>query len=239
MNILIGLCGNSKRFLDQGYEIPKYLITFNGMTMLQHAVKTFGAKGDIHLIVLEEHLIKYPFLKKMLSGIGKIVVSPERTEGAAATLLLAKDYLHDLNRPMISINCDQYLKDWNFADFEATLKENVNTSYIVTFNSANPNYSYVRLNDDGSVVEIKEKQIISNVATTGIYHWAKTSDFIADAEEMILAGHKENNEYYVAPVYMNTINRGLPVKTYTMPPGCFWPVGTPEELNIFLENNNT
>jgi NDP-sugar pyrophosphorylase family protein len=238
MNIFFGLCGEGSRFRDKGYTLPKYLIPYNGSTMLYHAVETLKIPGKIHFVVKEEHLKEYSFLEKMLLALGdEIIVCYNKTEGAAQSLLLAKHHITNTNDPFISVNCDQYL-DWSSAKFIDTLSKDTETSYILTYKETSPKCSYIKKDKTGFVTEVREKKVISNDATIGVYHWAHTKDFFIDAESMIDSGIKENNEYYVAPVYNWSIQRGLKVKNFELSSKEFWPVGTVDDLNHFLGNNH-
>jgi dTDP-glucose pyrophosphorylase len=158
-----------------------------------------------------------------------------RTRGAAESLLLAKNYIKDVNAPMLSVNCDQFLS-WNPFNLIDQMQREPDVNFIVTYKETSPKCSYVK-EQAGVVVEVREKRVISNDATIGFYHWAHTRDFFQDAEQMIADDHKENGEYYVAPVYNYSIQRGLKVKKYAIDNSEFWPVGTPDDLMHF--NSNT
>jgi len=232
MNIFIGMCGLGSRFVKYGYELPKYLIVYNGAPMIYHAVNTIKIPGRIHFVVRQDHLEKYSFLEKLLLGIGDdIIVCNHNTGGAAESLLLAKSYVKNQDDPMLSVNCDQYL-DWNPKNLLDDMNSNPEVSYIVTYKETSSKCSYVR-EKDGLIIETREKQVISNDATIGYYHWAHTRDFFQDAASMINDEHKENGEYYLAPVYNYTIARGLHVKQWKLGSNEFWPVGTPEDLYNF------
>jgi dTDP-glucose pyrophosphorylase len=232
MNIFIGMCGLGSRFANLGFELPKYLIVYNGAPMIHHAVETIRIPGRIHFIVKRQHLEQHKFLEKMLLGLGdEIIVSDGDTQGAAESLLLAKPYIQDQDAPMLSVNCDQYL-DWNPQRLMESMKDDPYCSFIPTYKERNPKCSYVR-EQDGLVVEVREKKVISDDATIGYYHWAKTRDFFQDAEQMIADDHRENGEYYLAPVYNYSIQRGLKVRQWRLGEKEFWPVGTPEDLQNF------
>lgn len=236
MNIIVGLAGEGTRFKNEGYDLPKFLVVYHGAPMIYHAVETIGLEGKIHFVVKEEHLLQYPFLEKMLLGLGsEIIPLKEKTNGAAESLMLAKPYIQNLDDPLLSVNCDQYLS-WKGFKFNQELQLNPETSYIVTYKENSNKCSYVR-EENGFVVEVREKKVISNDATIGYYHWAHTKDFFIDAEQMIADGHKENNEYYVAPVYNYSIARGLKVKKYSIDNSEFWPVGTPADYKEFEDLN--
>jgi dTDP-glucose pyrophosphorylase len=232
MNIIMGMCGEGSRFRDVGYTIPKYLIAYKGKTMLQHSVDTLKIPGEWYFVARQDHIDNNPTLLPMLEAMGTVIISPGLTEGAAQSLLLAKDYIRDTDKPMMSVNCDQYLR-YDPTPWIKRMNDNPDTSYILTFPESDPKCSYVRKDDTGSVVEVREKQVISFEATVGVYHWSKTSDFFTDCEQMISEGVKDNNEYYVAPVYNYSIKRGLKVETHLLRRTEFYPVGTPHDLRHF------
>jgi dTDP-glucose pyrophosphorylase len=110
------------------------------------------------------------------------------------------------------------------------MQQNPDKSYILTYTETSPKCSYVLKNELGNVTMVREKKVISNEATIGVYHWAYTTDFFTDCERMIARGIKENGEYYVAPVYNYSIDRGVPVSTFHLDSTEFYPVGTPDDL---------
>lgn len=236
MNIILSMCGKGQRFLEEGIPLPKFLCAYNGAPMIYHAINTLGITGRIHFIVKKQHLFEHSYLEKMLLSLGDEIITLDKdTEGAAQSLLAAESYIQDKNKPMVSVNCDQFM-NWDGKQFQELTEKNADTSYIVTFETNKDNCSYVR-KENHKVVEVREKQVISNEATVGIYHWARTEWFLRDAKEMIHDGIKDNGEYYVAPVYNYTIQQGNVVDTYKLNPGEFNPVGTPAEFITFNTAN--
>ena len=69
----------------------------------------------------------------------------------------------------------------------------------------------------------------------GIYYWNKGSDYVKYSKQMICKNIKVNNEFYVAPVYNEAILDGKIIKTFKVDK--MWGLGTPEDLNIFLQKN--
>ena len=51
MNIVIPMAGRGERFREQGFDIPKPLIEFEGKTMIEFAVETLGISGRFIFIV--------------------------------------------------------------------------------------------------------------------------------------------------------------------------------------------
>jgi dTDP-glucose pyrophosphorylase len=105
---------------------------------------------------------------------------------------------------------------------------------MVTFKSTHPKWSFAKINDDGYVTEVAEKNPISDIATAGIYYWKRGRDYVKYAEQMISKNIRFNNEFYVCPVFNEAICDGKKIKTYDIEG--MWGIGTPEDLNYFLKN---
>ena len=56
---------------------------------------------------------------------------------------------------------------------------------IGTCYSKNPMLSFVKKSNKGFVTKIKEKKVISDLASTGLYVFTKGSDFVKNTEYMI------------------------------------------------------
>ena len=83
--------------------------------------------------------------------------------------------------------------------------------------------------------EVAEKKVISNHATVGIYYWKKGSDYVKYAEQMIHKGIRTNNEFYICPVFNEAIEDGKKIRVKHIDK--MWGIGTPEDLNYFLDNH--
>ena len=56
---------------------------------------------------------------------------------------------------------------------------------IVTFKATHPKWSFAKVNQEGLVTEVAEKNPISDTATVGFYYWKKGSDFKFDKRSSI------------------------------------------------------
>ena len=81
-----------------------------------------------------------------------------------------------------------------------------------------------------------DKKPISNNATVGIYWWKKGSDNVKYAEQMIKKNIRTNNEFYVCPVFNESIEDGGKIRIKQIDPSGMWGLGTPEDLQHFLSN---
>ena len=76
------------------------------------------------------------------------------------------------------------------------------------FRSVNPRLSFVRMTDDGRVLEASEKHPISDVATTGIFLFRSARRFLDAAFAVIKKEWHTKGHYFVAPVLNELIFRG-------------------------------
>jgi len=53
---------------------------------------------------------------------------------------------------------------------------------------------------------------------------------------MIEKDIRVNNEFYVCPVYNEAIQDGKQIYNFDIEANCMWGLGTPEDLNYYLEN---
>jgi HAD superfamily hydrolase (TIGR01509 family) len=236
MKVLIPMAGAGSRFVKAGYTFPKPLISVKNMNdkpMIQVIVENLNIDADHVFIVQKEHCEKYN-LKQLLNVISpncKIVVIDHITEGAACTTLLAKEYINN-NEPLLIANSDQFV-EWDSNEFMYSMTGDNVDGGILTFNNSHPKWSYVRLDDNKFVTEVKEKEVISNEATVGIYYWSHGEDYVKYAEKMVSNNIRVNNEFYVAPVYNEAIKDNKKIKIFHIDK--MWGLGTPEDLTYFQD----
>ena len=85
--------------------------------------------------------------------------------------------------------------------------------------------------DSEFVKRTKEKEAISNVASTGLYVFTRGKDFVNAAEFMLSNNSKTNNEYYVSELYNILIKQG---KKFVIDlADDFSLLGTPEDIENF------
>jgi HAD superfamily hydrolase (TIGR01509 family) len=234
MKVLIPMAGAGSRFEKAGYTFPKPLIEVRDKPMIQTIVDNLNIDAEHIFIVQKSHYKKYN-LKETLERISpncKIVQVNGITEGAACTTLLAKEYI-DNDEPLLIANSDQFV-EWDSNEFMYSMIGDGIDGGILTFYSTHPKWSYAKLNDQGYVEDVQEKKPISDKATVGIYFWSKGSDYVKYAEQMIRNDFRVNGEFYVAPVYNEAIKENKKIKIFNIPK--MWGLGTPEDLNYFLEH---
>ena len=236
MNVLIPMAGAGSRFAEAGYPFPKPLIEVGNKPMIQVVTDNLNIEAHHIFIVQKEHYQKYNLetVLKLIKPNCSIVQVEGVTEGAACTTLLAKKLINNDN-PLVIANSDQFV-EWNANEVMYAFSTEGIDGGILTFQSTHPKWSYAKKNDSGFVSEVAEKKPISTNATVGIYYYKKGSDYVKCAEEMIEKDIRTNNEFYVCPVYNQLIEKGGKVRTKDIRK--MWGLGTPEDLNNFMNNYN-
>ncbi len=234
MNILIPMAGAGSRFEQAGYSFPKPLIDVNGKPMIQVVVENLNIEANYIYVVQKKHREKYNLdtLLNLITPNCKIVETEGITEGAACTALLAKEHI-DNDNPLFFANSDQFV-EWDSNEFMYKMNETDADGGIVSFRATHPKWSFAKVNDEGLVTEVAEKNPISDIATVGYYYWKHGSDFVKYAEQMIERNIRVNNEFYVCPVFNQAIEAGKKIRTFDIPK--MWGLGTPEDLKYYLEN---
>lgn len=233
--VLVPMAGAGSRFAKVGYKLPKPLIDVNGKPMIQRVIDNLNVDAKF-VFIMQKSLAESigSQLQLMVPGC-EIIETFGLTEGAACTTLLAKEHINNQKHLLIA-NCDQ-LVEWDSCDFFYSMLCDDADGGILTFKDNDPKWSYVRLGPDGYACEVAEKKVISDDATVGIYYWKRGSDYVRLAEQMIEKNIRVNNEFYVCPVYNEAFLEDKRVKIFRADK--MWGIGTPEDLNYYLERHKT
>ena len=238
MNILIPMAGAGSRFKKVGYRKPKPLIDVSGKPMIQRVIENINLPEHNHIFIMQKaHSENNPEIKQFLSRSVKnstVVEIEGLTEGAACTTLLARKYINN-DEELLIANADQWV-DWNSKHFLQYSQKF--DGVIPYFLSDSPKHSYSKINFQTKLVtQVAEKQVISNLATVGLYYWNSGKTYVECAESMIAKNIRFNNEFYICPVYNELIHQ-LNGDVSLYPVYEMRGMGTPEELELFLTKLN-
>lgn len=232
------MAGRGSRFAQAGYLEPKPLIPLGKKPMVQWVIENVRPRRPHRFIFLclGEHLHSYPRIPQALADLCPgcaIIPVREVTEGAACTVLLARDLINS-DEPLMIANSDQYV-ELDINDYLGTADVEGIDGLIMTFWSDHPKWSYCRMRGDGTVQEVVEKQVVSNEATVGIYNFRRGAEFVSAADAMIRGNLRVNNEFYVAPTYNQLIARGarIVVKQTGREYDGMYGLGLPKDFEYF------
>lgn len=236
INIVIPMAGRGSRFANAGYVMPKPLIDVKGHYMIEWVVKNLTPNCEHRFIFLclQEHIDKFnlpDYLEKIAPGCVVVPVN-KVTEGAACTVLLAEEYINNEDELMIA-NSDQYV-DCDINEYIKT--QRISDGLIMTMFADDDKWSFIAFDTDNYVTMVREKEVISNEATVGIYNFKHGSDYVKYAHKMIDMDLRVKGEFYVAPVYNMLIDDGKKIvfKNIGSVGNGMYGLGVPEDLNAFL-----
>lgn len=246
LNIVIPMAGAGSRFAVAGYTDPKPLIPICGVPMIRLTIENLRPQCEHRFIFIcqSEHLKRYNLKDKLKDWVLKkenahspVILEVEQlTQGAACTVLLAKEYINN-NEPLMIANSDQWC-DVDINDYLASMEESQLDGLIMTMTAHDPKWSFVGLDASNFVNRVVEKEVISQEATVGIYNYRHGSQFVQAAESMIEANERVNNEFYVAPAYNRLITQGAKIGIFNIGKegAGMYGLGIPADLKFFLSH---
>ena len=211
LNVVIPAAGFGNRFKEAGYNLPKPIIDVAGKPMIERVVKSlgFGERAQYIYLFQKSHLEQYDIYSLLNKITPRCIIIPLEgvTDGAARTVLLAKQYIDNEN-PLVIANSDQIVK-FNYCDFFTKLTYDDGVSLVFMPQPNSPKWSYVNMGGNyNRIYKVTEKEIISDWANCGVYGFQEGHSFIIGAESMIEKNIRTNDEFYIAPVYNELINKG-------------------------------
>ena len=241
INIVIPMAGQGSRFVKAGYEKPKPFIDVDGKPMIVRVLENLAYPDARYILIARrEHMEKEKELVKQIEKEFNAIFIPidKLTEGTACTVLYARKYINN-QEPLLIANSDQIV-DMNIADFIDDCKGRNLDGSILTFidHHQDPKWSFAKLDENNLVTEVKEKVVISEFATVGIYLYSKGKEFVDASVDMIIENDRVNNEFYTCPTYNYAINEGLKIGIYNIKFEQMNGIGTPEDLNLYLDSIN-
>ena len=237
MTAIITMAGLGTRFRAVGYKCPKYMIEVKGRTLFEwsmDSLKGYHNHIDKYIFAVRAEDKAALFIKEKCAECGitniQILELDHMTDGQATTCLLALPYC-DFGKPVMVYNIDTYVEP-----YELKYEDICGDGYIPCFHAPGEHWSFVRLDADKRVVEIREKKRISDNCTLGAYYFSSARLYQSLYDEYyVVAGAEENSERYIAPLYNWMIEKGMDVRISIVDARKVHVLGTPEEVMRFKE----
>jgi beta-phosphoglucomutase-like phosphatase (HAD superfamily)/choline kinase len=236
MNIIIPLGGKGERFKKEGYSLPKPLIKVLEKEILFYVIDNLDIHDEDKVFIIYNNeldlynfkeliLKKYPFIN--------LIRLDKETKGAAETIYIGLD---------IIINNFEYNKKTILVDGDAFYTENIlelfrninNNAIYYTYNyDISPIFSYIILDNNNFVSEIKEKQKISNNANTGAYAFNNILSLYEYSKYIIDNNITFKNEPYISCIIDHMINKNEFFEGILLNEEFVFVLGTPNQVKIF------
>lgn len=237
MSIIITMAGLGNRFRKAGYNMPKYMIEAKGKSLFEWSLESLRgyqlyAAKYIFVVRAEDNAAE--FIREKCAGYEieemEIIELDHMTDGQATTCMLAVPYCAP-DLPIMIYNIDTYVEPYALR-YEVISGD----GYIPCFHSEGTHWSFVKLDESGNAVEVREKERISDNCTLGAYYFSSAELYGKLYKEYYLDENPEKGERYIAPMYNYMIAKGYPVKISIVDDRKVHVLGTPEELQTFLDN---
>lgn len=240
IDIVITMGGLGSRFRKMGYDKPKYMIEAKGRTLFEWSMVSLeGYRKQVYQYIFiamkDEKEDVQKFIEEQCKKLNlreyKVIVIDYLTDGQATTAMLAAKYWNE-DHALLIYNIDTYVEANEMNAYE--LKGD---GFIPCFKAEGNHWSFVRLDDkSGKVVEIKEKQRISDNCTLGAYYF-KSCELYRNLYQEYYGEDNNlvNGEKYVAPLYNYLLSKGGEIYISNVEPKKVHVLGTPEELQAFLD----
>lgn len=238
INVVITMGGLGERFRKAGYNIPKYMIEAKGKTLFEWSMISLKGYAEdvgqyIFIALKDKREDVETFIDSQCKKLGiknyHVIILEKLTDGQATTAMLAEKYWKSANALLI-YNIDTYVEPG-----EMNSDELKGDGFIPCFQAEGAHWSFVRLDESGKVVEIKEKKRISGYCTLGAYYFRSCQLYKELYREYYGEGQNcVNSEKYIAPLYDYLLKKGGNIYISNVLPEKVHVLGTPEELEKFL-----
>ena len=241
---IISMAGLSSRFFDAGYTQPKYALQAFGKSLFSQSMLSFEAyfTNTPFLFVTLKTFQADDFVRSECNLLGisnvKIVSLDSPTRGQAETVAAGLDALGRPDEPITIFNIDTAMPGFKQPDFIDQCD-----GYLDVFIGSGANWSYAKPASPNSnqVIETAEKKEISNLCSTGLYHFASSADFYGADTRQTAIGLDDltGGEIYVAPLYNDLIADGKDIRYRIVENEDVIFFGTPAEYeNLLLTQNS-
>lgn len=237
MNIIITMAGLGNRFKKAGYDCPKYMIEAKGRTLFEWALESLKGYAPVvlkYVFVVRSEDNSEQFIAEKCERLGiehyEIVKLDHATDGQATTCMEALSCCA-LNNAILIYNIDTYVEA-----YEMKYEDISGEGHIPCFHAKGEHWSFVKLDNNGKVIEVREKKRISDNCTLGAYYFSSANLYKSLYEEYYMDDAcLEKEEKYIAPLYNYMIEKGYPVTISFIDEKKVHVLGTPEELSRFIE----
>jgi capsule biosynthesis phosphatase len=233
MNIIIPLGGLGERFKQEQYSFPKPLIMTLGKQMIFHLLDNLVLTDvDKVYMIINRDLEKYNFSEIVKGKYPRVVILylDKQTEGAVETVLLGLNQMINAVGKAVLLDCDNFYT----TDILKTLRsQDANSIVYFEDHQANPIYSYLLTDNKGVILQIKEKQKISNLANTGCYCFRDINQLKAYCVTTIEKNIRQRNEYYLSGLVQKMIDDGEIFLSNKVDIEDYHCLGTPFQLKLY------
>jgi len=228
VHLIMPMGGAGSRFYKDGYAQPKPLIEIREKPFFYWAamsVVKFVEAVDLTFVVLQQHIDEFGIdmvIKKYFPEAA-IKVLPEILPGPVFTALKGAESIHDTT-PVLFNDCDHMFRCNEINQMINAGSFDMDGA-LLTFKSEEPQFSYVKYDEQEVITGTVEKKAVSDRAICGAYMFRNVQLF-KDAAE-IYVENCPYKECFMSGLYNVMCRQGMTIKDYLL--DFHVEFGTPEE----------
>ena len=226
---VIPMMGLGERFSKVGYSEVKPMVRINSNHLIKKVIDPVLEKFQSVYVICNKD-IEFQIRSIYDNSKVVIIILNNLTKGAADTLYQASEFLPK-DKKIACLDCDTILHrsaiDKLFGDFSNAILTFIDQDKIGI-------YSYVNIDSNNNIVEIKEKEAISKIANAGVYVFENV-DVLKNSCYNILS---KPGELYLSRAVDDAINNGNIFKSIDIT-NSFDCCGTPAQLKTYSRSTKS
>ena len=242
MNIIIPLGGKGERFQKEGYLEPKPLIKVLNKEILFYTIDNLSITDeDKVFIVYNKDLESYNFesiISNKYPNINLIKLDYQ-TKGASETVFIGVKNImdnHQYNKKTILIDGDAFYTEDILDKFRKVDTENA-VFYTKNYDK-NPIFSYIKMDNMNNIIDIKEKDKISDNANTGGYALNDINKLYEYAKFVVENNIVFKNECYTSCIINEMIKKNEPFIGIELKDEFVFVLGTPLQVTEYINKTH-
>ena len=241
MNIIIPLGGKGERFYKEGFTQPKPLISIFNKPMIYYVLDNLTLNtDDIVFVIYSSELDMFDFTSIVTKKYNFIQFIPinYQTTGAVETICAGLSNIMSLSthKRCVLLDCDTFYTE----DILSVIRNSTDNMVLFTKKiGEKPLYSYINIDSNNKITDIKEKVKISPNANTGCYVFNDIIQLQYFCKYVLENKITFNGEPYTSCVIQEMIKspQNICVYGHELNENCVFSLGTPKELNTFVSNS--
>ena len=240
MNIIIPIGGKGERFKNKGYIKPKPLIDIFEKPMIFYLLDSLNISVNDKIYIIYNPILENDNFTQAIKNkypLIEFIPLTRDTSGAAETLYLGlkgmNNGINNSNKNIV-LDCDTFYQEDIIDIYRNSLYNNA-VFYSVKENEK-PIYSYIQIDENRRITDIKEKEKISNNANTGAYCFENIVVLCNYCKYILDKKIVFNNEPYTSCVINEMIKTNNTFYGIELKDSSIVSLGTPSDVEKYLIN---
>jgi hypothetical protein len=190
--------------------IPKNLVTISGVPMLARSAASYSHAMSENIVAMVNQVedVSHQTSLVLSKHCKNLTVETLKTpvRGALITAILASANLPP-DKPLIVAGGDSEILNGIQNKVERFMSRKLSGGVIV-FRDLNPRWSYVQAGRSLEVIQVSEKRVIGEFATTGVFYFESLRKFLDAAEWCLVNNAQTGGDFYVSAALNHLISQG-------------------------------